>query len=146
MPISFINQDIKFQLPDKRKIIAFIKFLITDFKKKQGNICFIFTSDKYLLNINRQYLSHDYYTDIITFDYCENNLISGDIMISIDRVKENATEFNSGFEEELRRVMIHGVLHLLGLKDDNSENKQKMRETETKYLNIYSQITQNTNE
>lgn len=140
MPVSFINQDIKFQLAEKKRVIAFIKYLISDFQKKPGNLCFIFTSDNYLLNINLQYLNHDYYTDIITFDYCEKNIVSGDIMISIDRVKKNALKFNTGFESELRRVMFHGVLHLLGLDDNNMENKQNMRETETKYINLYEQF------
>ena len=109
--------------------------LITEEAKVIGDISIIFVSDEYLLEMNQSYLSHDYYTDIITFDYCEGNLISGDLFISVDRVGENADTFNVAFLSELHRVMIHGVLHLCGYKDKSIEEEKQMRILENKYLN-----------
>jgi probable rRNA maturation factor len=103
--------------------------------KELGDISIIFVSDQYLLEMNQKYLNHDYFTDIITFDYCEHNIISGDLFISIDRVKENADSFNVDELTELHRVMIHGVLHLCGYKDKTEEEEKNMRLLENKYLN-----------
>jgi len=109
--------------------------LLEQESKVLGDISIIFVSDSYLLEINQKYLNHDYYTDIITFDYCEMNIISGDLFISVDRVQENADTYNVGFLTELHRVMIHGVLHLCGYKDKSDDEKRLMRELENKYLN-----------
>ena len=103
--------------------------------KELGDISIIFVSDQYLLEINQKYLNHDYFTDIITFDYCEDNVISGDLFISVDRVKENADSFNVDELTEIHRVMIHGVLHLCGYKDKTEEEEKNMRLLENKYLN-----------
>jgi rRNA maturation RNase YbeY len=103
--------------------------------KELGDISIIFVSDQYLLEMNQKYLSHDYFTDIITFDYCEHNIISGDLFISVDRVKENADSFNVDELTEIHRVMIHGVLHLCGYKDKTEEEEKNMRLLENKYLN-----------
>jgi probable rRNA maturation factor len=100
-----------------------------------GDITVIFVTDGYLLEMNKKYLNHDYYTDIITFDYCEGNIISGDLFISLDRVRENASTFDTPFLLELKRVMIHGVLHLCGHKDKTKEEEENMRSLENKYLN-----------
>ena len=100
-----------------------------------GDITVIFVTDGYLLEMNKKHLNHDYYTDIITFDYCDENIISGDLFISIDRVRENAATFDSPFLQELKRVMIHGVLHLCGHKDKTKEEEENMRSLENKYLN-----------
>ena len=100
-----------------------------------GDITVIFVTDGYLLEMNKKHLNHDYYTDIITFDYCEENIISGDLFISVDRVRENAATFDSPFLQELKRVMIHGVLHLCGHKDKTKEEEENMRSLENKYLN-----------
>jgi rRNA maturation RNase YbeY len=100
-----------------------------------GDITVIFVTDGYLLEMNKKHLNHDYYTDIITFDYCDENIISGDLFISIDRVRENAATFDSPFLQELKRVMIHGVLHLCGYKDKTKEEEENMRSLENKYLN-----------
>ena len=100
-----------------------------------GDITVIFVTDGYLLDMNKKHLNHDYYTDIITFDYCEGNIISGDLFISLDRVRENASTFDTPFLLELKRVMIHGVLHLCGHKDKTKEEEEKMRSLENKYLN-----------
>jgi len=122
----------------KRKITSWIKETIASENKTPGDISFIFCSDDYLLKMNKQYLDHDYFTDIITFDYVENNIISGDIFISCDRVKENAGEYKTGFENELSRIIIHGVLHLLGFKDKNKTDKLLMTQKEDFYLNVLS--------
>ncbi len=111
-----------------------INFLINNERKKQGEINFIFCSDDYLLDMNKQYLQHDYFTDVITFDYSENNILSGDVFISIDRIKENAGEYKVPFEQELQRVMIHGVLHLAGYNDKTDEEKKEMTDKENEYL------------
>jgi rRNA maturation RNase YbeY len=100
-----------------------------------GDITVIFVTDGYLLEMNKKHLNHDYYTDIITFDYCEGNIISGDLFISLDRVRENASTFDTPFLLELKRVMIHGVLHLCGHNDKTKEEEENMRSLENKYLN-----------
>ena len=101
-----------------------------------GNINYIFCSDNYILDINRKYLNHDYFTDIITFNYCEGNIISGDIFISVDTVTTNAKEYKQLFKNELNRVIIHGVLHLLGYNDKSETELFEMRQKEDFYLNL----------
>ena len=103
-----------------------------------GQLCFIFCEDEYLLEKNIQFLKHDTYTDIITFDYCEGDIISGDIFVSVERVTENADKFGVNFENELDRVIIHGVLHLAGYKDKSKEEANTMREKEDFYLSLRS--------
>lgn len=102
-----------------------------------GNVNYIFCNDDYLLDINKKHLEHDTFTDIITFDYTESNTISGDIFISVDRVEENSQTFNVSFETELKRVMIHGVLHLLGYKDKSTEEKSVMRKKENEMMELF---------
>lgn len=138
MSIHYCNEDVSSPKIQKRKIANWIKETITSEGKTPGDISFIFCSDDYLLEINKQYLNHDYFTDIITFDYVENNLISGDIFISCDRVKENALEYKTGFTDELSRVIIHGVLHLLGYKDKSEKDKLLMTQKEDFYLEVLS--------
>ena len=106
-------------------------------KKQKGAICIVFCNDKQLLKINQEYLQHDFYTDIITFDYSEENTISGDLTISLERVKENAIRFKTTYFVELLRVIIHGVLHLCGYKDKRSLEKILMRFKENLYLNNF---------
>ena len=106
--------------------------------KRVGKLSFIFCTDEYLLEKNIQFLDHDTYTDIITFDYCEGDLISGDIFVSIERVTENANAFGVNFEDELDRVLIHGVLHLAGYQDKRKEEVNTMREKEDFYLSLRS--------
>ena len=136
MSIHYCSEDVSSPRMQKRKITSWIKETIAAENKTPGEISFIFCSDNYLLKINKQYLDHDYFTDIITFDYVENNIISGDIFISCDRVKENAGEYKTGFENELSRIIIHGVLHLLGFKDKNKTDKLLMTQKEDFYLNL----------
>ena len=134
--INFYEEDIKSHLRNRRVIKQWIKDIISSYNYTTGNISYIFCSDDYLLNINRQYLSHDYYTDVITFDYDENNIVSGDIFISVDTVKSNSEQYSVSYNCELYRVIIHGVLHLCGLKDKTPEDAKLMREAEEKSLQI----------
>jgi len=105
-------------------------------QKQVGELNYIFCSDQYLLQINQEYLNHDTFTDIVTFNYVENNIISGDLFISIDRVKENSVKFKSSFSEELNRVLIHGVLHLIGYNDKSTKEAQEIRAKEDFYLTL----------
>ena len=134
--INFYEEDIKSHLRNRRVIKQWIKDIISSYNYTTGNISYIFCSDDYLLNINRQYLSHDYYTDVITFDYDENDIVSGDIFISVDTVKSNSEQYSVSYNCELYRVIIHGVLHLCGLKDKTPEDAKIMREAEEKSLQI----------
>ena len=130
MAVTFQSQNIKFNLSNKLKIKTWINRIIELEKKTPGQLNFVFTSDEELLKTNIQFLNHNTLTDIITFDYCEDKTVNGDIIISIDRVKENAETFNVEFDNELKRVMIHGVLHLCGYKDKSAVDSQLMREKE----------------
>ena len=113
-----------------------IKKLILNEEKKVGNINYIFCDDEYLLKVNQDFLNHDYYTDIITFDYVKGKTISGDIFISLPRISENASPLSSGFEKELLRVLAHGVLHLCGYKDKSDEEQKTMRAKEDFYISL----------
>jgi rRNA maturation RNase YbeY len=135
MRISYFLQDRPVPKFLKKKISAWIKQTIVLEEKFPGDISFVFCSDEHLLKVNRDYLKHDYFTDVITFDYSENAVISGDILISVDRVAENAKEFQHDFIHELFRVMIHGVLHLLGYTDQSKSDKNTMTEMENTCLN-----------
>lgn len=132
--IEYYFEDIDEFSLDKDKQIECVNYLIVREKHTPGAINFIFCSDDYLLDINKQYLSHDYYTDIITFDYVEDKVVSGDLFISIDRIKENALSLNKSFINELYRVVFHGVLHLVGYKDKTDEEQAVMTQMEDFYL------------
>ena len=114
-----------------------LKSLITSENFKLGEVAVVLCSDEYLLKVNQDFLKHDYYTDIITFDYCEDNVINGDLIVSLDRVRENSVKEKSSFEEELNRVIFHGVLHLCGYKDKSKKDIELMRFKESYYLNLY---------
>jgi rRNA maturation RNase YbeY len=118
----------------KKTLNKYVSHLINREIKKIGSISIILCSDDYLLTINKQYLQHNYYTDIITFDYVEENRISGDLFISIDRVKENAEKYNVEVKQELFRVIFHGILHLVGYNDKTEEEQAVMRKKENLYL------------
>jgi len=137
MAITFQKQEIKFSLQEPAKTKSWIKKIIELEKKKAGQISFVFTNDQEVLKTNIQYLNHNTYTDIITFDYCEDKTINGDIIISVERVKENAEKFGSTFGSELKRVMIHGILHLCGYKDKTSRDAALMREKEDSALDKF---------
>ena len=134
MNFAFFSEDVSSPKFKRRIVSAWIKNVILAEGKVPGNISFIFCSDDYLLEVNRKYLNHDYFTDIVTFDYVELDIISGDIFISTDRIRENAVEFNTSFENELSRIMIHGILHLLGYKDKSKKDKLQMTGKENFYL------------
>ena len=136
--INFHSEDVDFHLVNEKKTIKWIKDSIKNENKIVGEISYIFCSDEYLHKMNLEYLNHDTFTDIITFDYTEKNNVSGDIFISIDRVKENAVKFKTIFENELSRVIIHGVLHLIGYKDKSIQDKEQMRSKEDFYLTLLS--------
>lgn len=104
--------------------------------RRLGDINIIFCSDNYILDINQRFLQHDYFTDIITFDYCEGDRLNGDLFISVDSVRENAVEFGEGFERELCRVMVHGILHLIGYDDHTKAQQKEMRSKENYYLSL----------
>lgn len=112
--------------------------LILSENKKPGEINYIFCDDEYLLKVNQDYLHHDYYTDIITFDYVKGKTISGDIFVSLPRVRENASSLENDFESELRRILAHGILHLCGYKDKTDQERSTMRKKEDFYINRYS--------
>ena len=132
--INFTSVEIKYNLRNKLSLKKWIKSVLVQEGKKGGDITYVFCDDKYLGNMNEQYLKHDTLTDIITFDYSESGVVSGDIFISIERVKENADSFNTGFNAEIGRVMVHGILHLLGYKDKRTSDRKIMISKEDFYL------------
>lgn len=138
MSLKYFSEDIALPRLKKRRTTNWIREVIVSEGKTVGDICFIFCSDSYLLEVNIKYLGHDYFTDIITFDYVEDNIIQGDIFISIDRVKENARDFHTSPENELNRILVHGVLHLLGYKDKSKKDKLIMTEKEDYFLKVLS--------
>ena len=132
--ISYFTEDIKFPFKEKRLTSRWLKFVAESEAKRLGDISVIFCSDNYILDVNIKYLQHDYYTDIITFDYCEGNTLSGDLFISIDSVRENASFYGTAFADELNRVIVHGLLHLIGYDDHTEEDIAQMRAKENYYL------------
>lgn len=155
MAITFHHADIKFALKDKTTLKKFIAQQIISSNKQPGALTFVFCSDEYLLNINRQFLNHDYYTDIITFPMSEDeSRLSGEIYISIDRVRENAAKYgnkiagksqpkeseNAMYSSEIQRVIFHGVLHLLGYKDKTKMQKEQMRKMEDLWMKRFKKF------
>jgi len=133
--IRFFEEDITFKPKDQNRIKQWIKNAIAAEGYKLDELNYILCSDQYLLQINQQYLNHDTYTDIITFDNSEvSGIITGDIFISVERIRENAVKFNTGEKDELHRVLIHGALHLLGYKDKSAADKKLMTKKEDEYL------------
>jgi len=132
--IEFFFEDTEAIFFHKNTLINKVNYLINNELKQIGDISVIFCSDSYLLDINKQYLDHHYYTDIITFDYVEESVISGDLFISIDRIMENAKEYDTTLIKELYRVVFHGVLHLVGYNDKTEEEQLEMTAKENYYL------------
>jgi rRNA maturation RNase YbeY len=140
MPARFYEQEVKSGLKDKRKLSAFLDRLVAKHRKTvtKTSLTYIFCTDEYLLQINQQFLDHDTYTDIVTFDLSENEKeLTGEIYISIDRIKENAAKFAASYADELHRVIFHGTLHLCGFKDKKAEDKATMRRQEDNCLKQY---------
>ena len=121
----------------KREVSAWVKAVAAKHGFRVGDVSYIFCSDEHILNVNKEYLQHDYYTDIITFDYTEGKRISGDIFISLDTVSSNAEKFNASYEDELHRVIIHGVLHLCGVNDKTSKERKVMEKEEDEALRMF---------
>ncbi len=136
MAIWFHSQYPGFNLSHKRKLKEWIYSIIANNEFSTGDINYIFSTDEEILSVNKEFLNHNFYTDIISFDYSDDRKISGDIYISIDRVQENSIRFNQNFEQELWRVLIHGILHFLGYKDKSSSEAQTMRNAESASLTL----------
>ncbi|SHI40341.1 rRNA maturation RNase YbeY [Flavobacterium terrae] len=131
------NYELDFSLENEDLFSTWIENVVDSESKFLGEISYIFCDDEYLLEINQQYLDHDTLTDIISFDYTQDNVISGDIFISIERVEENAKDLNIDFQEELKRVMIHGVLHYCGYKDKTESDEILMRSKEDEKISMF---------
>ena len=129
--------EIKYSLKEKRRIKEWLNLVAFEEGSKIQNLNFLIVGDKRMIHFNKTYLNHDYSTDIITFDNSENKKISGDIVISIERIKENSKKYKVKLEDELRRVIVHGLLHLLGYDDKNEKEKKRIRKKENYYLEMY---------
>lgn len=136
MAILYQAEGVKLPPIKKREITRWIKDVAASYQKTTGEIAFIFCSDDKILEINNQYLQHDYYTDIITFDYSEGDTISGDIFISLDTVKSNSEQYKTDYSDELNRIIIHGILHLCGIDDKGPGEREHMTECENKALKM----------
>ena len=134
--ISF-NYELDFKLENETSYLDWLSKVISSETKKEGEINYIFCDDDYLLEINQQYLDHDTLTDIISFDYSIGNELHGDVFISIERVRENAVDFNVDFADELKRVLVHGVLHYCGYKDKSEEDEKLMRQKEEEKMKMF---------
>ena len=132
--ITFQTEGVEMPCIDEERITAWIKEVAATYGKKVGEITYLFCSDEHILKVNRQFLQHDYYTDVITFDYCHGRVLSGDIVLSLDTVRSNAEQLNTPYETELHRVIIHGVLHLCGINDKGPGEREIMEGEENKAL------------
>jgi rRNA maturation RNase YbeY len=135
--ISFHNEGVNTKTPSKRLLKAWIKEFVANHSKKVGELAFVFCDDEKILEVNRNFLQHDYYTDIITFDYCEGIIVSGDIYISVERVQENAIIHEVDYNTELLRVLAHGVLHLIGFQDKEEKLKVEMTKNEDLCISLF---------
>ncbi len=139
MAIYFFNEEVEFVLQNKTKYKNWFREIANSEKKSIGKVNIIFTSDELILKINKTYLNHDYFTDIITFDDSVEDQLNGDLYISIDSVKSNANEYHCSFDLELSRVMVHGILHLVGYSDSSENSQIEMRKKENVYIQrLYS--------
>lgn len=134
--INFFSEDVDFELHNTEAIYQWLQSIAKLHEKEISNINYIFCSDEYLLKINTEHLNHNYYTDIITFDLSEDHTVESDIFISIDRVKDNAKELETPFEKELNRVIVHGLLHLIGYNDKTEQEQELMTQQENKSLSL----------
>ena len=140
--ITYNTDGVKMPSIKKRENTAWVKAVAASYDKRVGEIAYSFVDDEKILEVNRQYLGHDYYTDIITFDYCEGDVISGDLFISLDTVRTNAEQVGATYEEELHRVIIHGILHLCGINDKGPGEREIMEAAEDKALALRSSLGQ----
>ena len=136
MAVSYFAEDVKMPAIKKGETTDWIRRVASEYGKKCGDIAYIFCSDEKILEVNKAYLQHDYYTDVITFDYTEGDKISGDIFISVDTVRSNAEQFGTDYDEELHRIIIHGVLHLCGINDKGPGEREIMTRHENEALKL----------
>lgn len=134
--IRYFTEDVNFTFKNKLLNNRWLKTVAESEIKRIGDVNIIFCSDSYILDVNIKYLGHDYFTDIITFDYCEGKVLSGDLFISLDSVKENSIFYNTDFNQELNRVIVHGLLHLIGYDDHTDSDISMMRSKEDYYLSL----------
>ena len=139
MAVSYYAEEVKLPAIKKRETTAWIRSVAAVYGKKVGDVSYIFCSDEKILAVNKEYLQHDYYTDIISFDYTEGQVISGDLFISLDTVKSNAEQFNVDYNEELHRIIIHGILHLCGINDKAPGEREVMTQKENEALLLLTQ-------
>ncbi len=139
--ITYNNEGVRMPRIRRRAVTAWIRAVAKEYKKSTGDIGYLFVGDEKILEVNREYLGHDYYTDIITFDYSEGKTISGDIIISTETVASNALKLNTSYKEELLRVIIHGILHLCGINDKGPGQRKVMEAEENKALQMAEQYT-----
>ena len=132
--ISYNAENVKFPKIKRRETTAWIRHVADTYGKKVGEVGYLFCDDEHILEVNREYLGHDYYTDIITFDYCEDDVLNGDLVISLDTVRSNAELFGKDYDEELHRVIIHGILHLCGINDKGPGERELMEAAENRAL------------
>ena len=137
MSISYHAENVSKPKLKYRIVSIWLKQVVIKFGCITGDLTYIFCSDEYLKEINLKYLSHDYYTDIVTFDYKEGNIVSGDMFISVNRVKENSNLFKCVISDEFLRVMVHGLLHLIGYNDESDLERETMRELENEFIFMY---------
>ena len=134
--ISYSTEGVRFPNIKRRETTAWIRRVAATYGKKVGEVGYLFCDDEHILSVNREYLQHDYYTDINTFDYCEDDVLNGDLVISLDTVRSNAELFHRPYDEELHRVIIHGILHLCGLNDKGPGEREKMEAAENAALSL----------
>ena len=132
--VSYSAENVRFPNIKRRETTAWIRRVAASYGKTVGEVGYLFCDDEHILEVNREFLGHDYYTDIITFDYCEGKVLNGDLMISLDTVFTNADKFGRPYDEELHRVIIHGILHLCGLNDKGPGEREQMEAAEDKAL------------
>ena len=139
--ISYIAENVVLPQLNHEAVASWVEKVAASLGKRVGALSYIFCDDEYILDTNRKYLQHDYYTDIITFDYCEGDTISGDLFISLDTVRSNAAELGVPYGQELRRVIIHGILHLCGVNDKGPGEREIMEAAENKALEAWKKIS-----
>lgn len=144
--ITYNVIDVKMPEISHRETTKWVRAVAASYGKRVGEVAYVFCNDDKILEVNRQYLKHDYFTDIITFDYCEGDMLSGDLFISLDTVRTNAELFHKTYDDELHRVIIHGILHLVGINDKGPGEREIMEAAENKALDLLQKLRQEKNE
>ena len=132
--ITYSTENVRMPAIRRRNTSAWIRRVAATYGKRVGEVGYLFCDDEHILQVNREYLQHDYYTDIITFDYCEGDTLNGDLVISLDTIRTNAEQFGRPYDEELHRVIIHGILHLCGINDKGPGEREQMEAAENRAL------------